>query len=507
MKKIRIMISLLIICICFTVSGCSSKSDIDIPNTTSTYVANTEEEDICDLHADIISSELSQKVPISSLYVSEDAGCFYLSVLIGSEGKVSDFGIYVLEVQEAFENQFAEEERGNFHVQLKISKSNQNLIDFQSDDYTDTTVSISGLLLDTRSGENCFKKISDVEALCELFPATSIYIGKRKIDANDLRIYEEVMEILNKQFDRPEDELLEELAPNYGMTASELKQFLKDTMAQIYGNSENPAETVPETTSATENQSVPSQDYPTIQTYPLNVDSAYWDYAASIPDIIYTTTASENGLAGSIYFFNGSVEDTMLMGDEDNTFSVVFVKTDSGNVMVTNIYKTIYEKTIKSVGESDAKSFLTDNIDDYIFPETGDTARFIAIYDGYSETYDMPFFYLGASSCLLGLLEYDDPVSAETETTESVDVSQDSSHPDSTSAYVETEQSYSPTVSYETEDRSDTNVGGTVYWVSGGEVYHSTASCRTLSRSKNILSGTISEAISAGKSRQCKVCY
>lgn len=43
-----------------------------------------------------------------------------------------------------------------------------------------------------------------------------------------------------------------------------------------------------------------------------------------------------------------------------------------------------------------------------------------------------------------------------------------------------------------------------VYWTAGGEVYHSTSSCSTLKRSKNILSGAISQS---GKSRPCKVCY
>lgn len=46
--------------------------------------------------------------------------------------------------------------------------------------------------------------------------------------------------------------------------------------------------------------------------------------------------------------------------------------------------------------------------------------------------------------------------------------------------------------------------GGTVYWVASGEVYHSTPNCPTLSRSKNIYSGTIAES---GKPRPCKVCH
>lgn len=51
---------------------------------------------------------------------------------------------------------------------------------------------------------------------------------------------------------------------------------------------------------------------------------------------------------------------------------------------------------------------------------------------------------------------------------------------------------------------SGTNIGTTVYWTPNGEVYHSTSSCRTLSRSKTIYSGTLSEC---PKSRGCKVCY
>lgn len=50
---------------------------------------------------------------------------------------------------------------------------------------------------------------------------------------------------------------------------------------------------------------------------------------------------------------------------------------------------------------------------------------------------------------------------------------------------------------------SGSNVGQTVYWVSGGSVYHTTPNCVTLKRSSNIRSGSISES---GKGRCCKVC-
>ncbi len=47
---------------------------------------------------------------------------------------------------------------------------------------------------------------------------------------------------------------------------------------------------------------------------------------------------------------------------------------------------------------------------------------------------------------------------------------------------------------------------GAVYWVEKGEVWHTTESCPSLSRSKKISSGSISDATTAGKSRVCKRC-
>lgn len=54
---------------------------------------------------------------------------------------------------------------------------------------------------------------------------------------------------------------------------------------------------------------------------------------------------------------------------------------------------------------------------------------------------------------------------------------------------------------------SDTsNVGATVYWTPNGKSYHSTSSCPTLSRSKQILSGSYADAAASGKTDPCNVC-
>lgn len=47
----------------------------------------------------------------------------------------------------------------------------------------------------------------------------------------------------------------------------------------------------------------------------------------------------------------------------------------------------------------------------------------------------------------------------------------------------------------------------TVYWTPNGKSYHTTSGCSTLSRSKTILSGTLDEAIAAGKTDPCNVCH
>lgn len=47
----------------------------------------------------------------------------------------------------------------------------------------------------------------------------------------------------------------------------------------------------------------------------------------------------------------------------------------------------------------------------------------------------------------------------------------------------------------------------TVYWTPNGKSYHTTSECSTLSRSKTILSGTLDEAMAAGKTDPCNVCH
>lgn len=47
----------------------------------------------------------------------------------------------------------------------------------------------------------------------------------------------------------------------------------------------------------------------------------------------------------------------------------------------------------------------------------------------------------------------------------------------------------------------------TVYWTPGGSKYHSTRNCPTLKRSKVINSGSVADALRAGKKGPCKDCF
>ncbi len=51
------------------------------------------------------------------------------------------------------------------------------------------------------------------------------------------------------------------------------------------------------------------------------------------------------------------------------------------------------------------------------------------------------------------------------------------------------------------------DIDAIVHWVSGGKVYHSTDQCPAVARSTDIRSGTVAEAIAAGKKNPCKDCH
>lgn len=57
---------------------------------------------------------------------------------------------------------------------------------------------------------------------------------EENLTESELAIYNEVWAALDAEPNRPEEEIFEELAPNYDMTGSELKDFIMKAMEKVY---------------------------------------------------------------------------------------------------------------------------------------------------------------------------------------------------------------------------------------------------------------------------------
>ena len=55
-------------------------------------------------------------------------------------------------------------------------------------------------------------------------------------------------------------------------------------------------------------------------------------------------------------------------------------------------------------------------------------------------------------------------------------------------------------------DESDIPQNGIVFWLDGGQVYHTSEACYHIAEKSDVRSGTIAEAQAAGKTRACSAC-
>ena len=152
--------------------------------------------------------------------------------------------------------------------------------------------------------------------------------------------------------------------------------------------------------------------------YPLNVDSAYLELAQELPDNIYTTTGTENGLAGTVYMFTGTVVDSISTEIEGTGVEQIIVETDGGKVMVSNFYKWMYNSAYRAYGKASADRAYPYPVSDYRLPGVGESGEFLAVYVGYSGTAELPVFYSGANPALFEAMDCQDPTQEPMGTTE-----------------------------------------------------------------------------------------
>lgn len=93
-----------------------------------------------------------------------------------------------------------------------------------------------GSIVDTRNSDNTMKVYNSYEELASDFPALKIHLAEKEaLSDTDLAIYQEVWAALDAEPDKSEEDIFKELAPQYGMSEDELKDFISNAMEKIYG--------------------------------------------------------------------------------------------------------------------------------------------------------------------------------------------------------------------------------------------------------------------------------
>lgn len=148
-----------------------------------------------------------------------------------------------------------------------------------------------------------------------------------------------------------------------------------------------------------------------LKVWPGNVGMAYYSMAAALPEHIYHTLGSENGLEGTICTFEGAVSELRVLENVGGGMEYAIVETDQGSVLVMDLFSSVYRETAAQFSPELAESMYADDPSWYGFPPAGERACFVAVYSGYSRAEEMPAFYLGASPDIYSILELPDPVS------------------------------------------------------------------------------------------------
>lgn len=154
------------------------------------------------------------------------------------------------------------------------------------------------------------------------------------------------------------------------------------------------------------------------KTYP-EVDTKLdnYKYVTEFPEIIMTTSAEENGLAGNCYKITGTIKgiyssdnkalkalgrkEALKEKDSEMKTKCMVVKTSIGDVIVVDYYNYFYDilSLLYGSNKDELKQYLKDNgynTKKYKeYPKKSEKVTVLATYTGYSSVFDMPIFYYG----------------------------------------------------------------------------------------------------------------
>ena len=159
-------------------------------------------------------------------------------------------------------------------------------------------------------------------------------------------------------------------------------------------------------------------------------DLSTYQTVKSLPDEIYNTLASENGLKGNCYCIAGKVKgvykglsklckamkikyDSSGKDPMMENIKYILVKTDNGYIVIYDLYSYIVNNVLEEYNSgkySDdvANSILDSYIEKYVyyepydeFPQKGEKVKIYATYSGFSDVTKTPMFYYGINQLMV----------------------------------------------------------------------------------------------------------
>ena len=339
----------------FILSSCSENSivsnETSIPAVDTLSPVCSELKAILPFECDVISTEADGKVNVSIFEVCEEL----------DRDAIDKMGYGIFIAKEYCDSSFSD-----YDLSVTIFDSSRSSIML----LWKSSFSEFGTMIDNRSGEAAVTVFEHAEDMLSFFPKLTSRINSSKLDLHDLEIYSEVMSELDLRPMDSEETIFKELAPKYGMTHQQLKIFVLDVMEKVNSRS---GEFDPVTPVA----------------YPSLTESPFLGSFQTPPDIVYSTTASENGLAGSFYSVIGTVREHSSIESAGTDLNFFIMDTEHGPVLFADLYSL----NISLNQESDES--LVEKGSDYTFPPVGSYVKVYGVYRGFSTKLKMPMFIYG----------------------------------------------------------------------------------------------------------------
>lgn len=237
MKRIMTMFMVFIVavalCACGAASPASDPASSSMPIPTETTAPTLEPTGKHETEG--LETELEDKIcnalPFQayvSVNLSDDVTSMYISATASDP---TDFGNRVYDTMSVCDEIFGEEHYSFFLIDYN-QESEKSLTFLHFSNLTGLgTFSID------RSGTTETHECESFDDLAEFFPALNIYVSEKEVEEEspeDMALYNYVVKKLDDEPNRSEEDIFAEIAPKYGMTVEELRQFIFEMMEKIY---------------------------------------------------------------------------------------------------------------------------------------------------------------------------------------------------------------------------------------------------------------------------------